>query len=355
GTPDPFQILNGAAVEGRNCYNVALGGSVPGGADDNPPPNLIALLKIPVNAAATYAPLPKTGVVALSQLNGMDISAAAGWGGVTVAGGTQAQIQGNTLYLNQQAVATLGYQDPGKPPAHFDAPDSGVPSSLWLPSTDKSMEVPDPMGGGDMFNIQYMTSTSFLTGALVLNGGFYYFDGSLVNRASQYVLKGPPPPPPPPRGWKGAWNPPQPKGEFDDSGTYIVSNGGTLKLVNTVLVVSGDCDVAGIDGENSVLIVGGRLTLTGGQMNAENKGIVILANHVVLRADGKFLGLVISQSSLESFTYNPKGLKLSVRGGLLSATSMTLSNTDVQWDPYFLQLLNRFGSITTSLFRQITQ
>ncbi|MHB2017790.1 MAG: hypothetical protein ACYCW6_12650, partial [Candidatus Xenobia bacterium] len=43
GTPDPFQILNGAAVEGRNCYNVALGGSVPGGADDNPPPNLIAV------------------------------------------------------------------------------------------------------------------------------------------------------------------------------------------------------------------------------------------------------------------------------------------------------------------------
>ncbi|MHB2018746.1 MAG: hypothetical protein ACYCW6_17495 [Candidatus Xenobia bacterium] len=405
--PDPLLVAPGNNVNGRRKYQVSPGSLVSGHAQQGPQEgNLAALLQPPDTSGFTALPLDTSSSVSLGAVNGISSSST----------GT-ISITPTQMLLNGQAVANIfngpagpngsGYWFPSTDQQMFVTSTSTVTTSVTscVNGTLTTSSVTSSVTTTSL-NSSYLANTAFLTAPLVLpasgSGGSYHFTGSLVNRCSWDNAQvgtqgccglglgggpgqgcgqgqGPGPGSPPPGkfrnggGHGGGWPvavgaPPAwctglpclaaPAGcnkKYMGTGTYMLSTNGTLTLNNVVLVVDQDLDVAGIQGDASVLIVGGRLTLTGGRLDAKDKGIVIQAGHVILRGtSGDFRGLIVSQGTLQTLS-TPGAPHLKVRGGLISGDSMSLSGTDVTRDPKYLAPVNRYGSFQVAMFRGLEE
>lgn len=148
----------------------------------------------------------------------------------------------------------------------------------------------------------------------------------------------------------------------------------SLRLDNCVLKVRGDLDIRDLSGENSALIVEGNLYLNGGSLDSGNKGMLILANNVIMEARGDFRGLVAARGNL---WLKPlaSGERLTMRGGVLvggealknalrdavgtvlqgasSTRSCAIGQAIVIHDTRYTRSLNRFGVSRLSLFQEL--
>ena len=148
----------------------------------------------------------------------------------------------------------------------------------------------------------------------------------------------------------------------------------TMRLNNAVLRVDGDLDVRDLWGDNSTLQVNGDLYLNGGRLEAGNKGMLIIADNVIMETHGDFRGLIAARKNLVLQPLKT-GERLSMRGAVLcggqrsgytpldasgqacgeintSAGSLIISSTALQYDCKYTRALNRLGVTRTLIFRE---
>lgn len=192
-----------------------------------------------------------------------------------------------------------------------------------------------------------------LVDSMTLENG-YYFTPSLTNHFS--VSSG--------------------DGQVEDLWTGNADGPATLRLNNAVLRVDGDLDVRDLWGDNSTLIVDGDLYLNGGHLEAGNKGMLIMADNVVMETRGDFRGLIAARKNLVLRPTNG-GERLSIRGAVLcggrkagrllvdasgrhytgfesdGSGAMLINSTAIQYDSKYTRALNRLGVTRTLLFREL--
>lgn len=149
-----------------------------------------------------------------------------------------------------------------------------------------------------------------------------------------------------------------------------------MRLNNAVLRVDGDLDVRDLWGDNSTLQVNGDLYLNGGHLEAGNKGMLIIADNVIMETRGDFRGLIAARKNL---LLQPlaSGEHLSVRGAVLCggrkagimlidasghryaeidgnrSGSLLITSTALQYDNKYTRALNRLGVTRTLVFREL--
>lgn len=124
-------------------------------------------------------------------------------------------------------------------------------------------------------------------------------------------------------------------------------------------------------GENSTLVVGGMLMIDGGEVYAGGNGMVIWADHFLIRASGTYHGAIVSPNGGAFFGQTETATPgLHLRGALLiggheilftgrqrkgennedlwgfpirALGTFTLASTSVQYDPQYLRGLNQFA------------
>lgn len=158
--------------------------------------------------------------------------------------------------------------------------------------------------------------------------------------------------------------------ESNDLWTGSSDGPATITLNDAVLIVRGDLDVRGLRGDNSALYVTGNLFLTGGALEAGDKGMLVMADNILVETSGDFRGVIAARGAVR-FTSGAGRLK--VRGAVLAEGSMRnavlqdasgrsrimcdspleLDGTTVIYDRGYTRVLNRLGTTRQVLFREI--
>jgi hypothetical protein len=131
-----------------------------------------------------------------------------------------------------------------------------------------------------------------------------------------------------------------------------IEYGAGLELRDCVLVVEGDLDLGASTGDrqpalvgsNATLIVKGNLTLSGGRLDAKDKGMVIYARNIMTRAAGDYRGLLVTPGSLCILPSEAGHLKIS--GGLVCGAyirGLFLRSVELRHDPRYLKVLHGLG------------
>jgi hypothetical protein len=133
---------------------------------------------------------------------------------------------------------------------------------------------------------------------------------------------------------------------------------GVLHLNNASLYISDAADFTGLQGSNAALYVGGSLVLTGGNLTANEQGMVITADGITLNCGGTFNGfiasradMVLAQPSPLPSDYTP----LIINGGLMTDQgSLYLdATTSILYAPQYTKVLNQFADVEEELFQQV--
>lgn len=187
------------------------------------------------------------------------------------------------------------------------------------------------------------------------------------------------------------------------SGVETRSSRGGIRLDNCLLYVDGNLDLSStkdatsgntvptsLVGINATLIVNGNLTLTGADIDAQDRGMVIYAKRLVGQSRGHFRGLIMVQRSMALFppdatspeeTTNPNS-RLTVTGGIVCGGQDTrlviaddptldtqpgheghpptrvlqginLWSTTLEYDPQYLSTMHKFGPLTLMSLRRL--
>ena len=173
----------------------------------------------------------------------------------------------------------------------------------------------------------------------------------------------------------------------ETSSPVTTCNSGSLELEDCVLRIEGDLDlylpgssppssasapartspsvppVANIRGNNATLIVTGDLTLSNGNLNALDMGMVIYCGGLFCQAAGTYNGLIIAREKALFFPGAGNGLH--INGGLLVGGSRSfclpgqleipfgLWGTHLTYDPRYLKPLQATGSHELLVLRKV--
>lgn len=160
--------------------------------------------------------------------------------------------------------------------------------------------------------------------------------------------------------------------ESEDLWTGDASGPSTVELTDAVLIVLGDLDIRGLKGDNSTLYVTGNLFLRGGSLDSGNKGMLVLANNVIIDASGDFRGVIAARGSMRLKPLPGTG-RLTVRGAVMAegnggmaavqdstgvirvdpAAPLIIDNTTVFNDRRYTKALNRVGTCRRLVFREV--
>lgn len=144
-------------------------------------------------------------------------------------------------------------------------------------------------------------------------------------------------------------------GSFTPTGVETTA-AGTLTITDSVLSMSGCGDFTDIQGNNAALYVGGTLRLAGGNMNSNDKGMVITAKGIELDCGGTFNGFISSTEYIDIEEVTAKS-PLQITGGLLCDTGRLRvgKGVTIKYGPKYTKVLNQFAPVEPILFQQLAR
>ena len=187
-------------------------------------------------------------------------------------------------------------------------------------------------------------SPLLLTTDLVLQNGHYEIASSITNR--QVIF------------YEGT--------EGKGSGLYLRENRVGMQLQNATLLVRGDLDLGAtsfegpnpedritVSGAGATIMVTGKLILGNATINAQDQGLVIYADDIVLKGGGTFHGLMIARNSISILSQDDNPLE--VQGALLcqGRGGITLRGTKLEHNPEYLKTINGAGDFTVVSWKKL--
>lgn len=221
----------------------------------------------------------------------------------------------------------------------------GVGSAFGVPPPRPDASGPPPVPANGTFG-----AVRVLVDSMTLNGGLFT-SGPLTNHFG--VVSG--------------------GRVVDDLWTGNKDGPSSITLKDSVLWVQGDLDIRDLRGDNSTLYVDGNLFLNGGSLDAKDKGMLILADNIVMEATGDFRGVIAARNVM---TLKPlqSGERLLIRGGVLAGgrklkysvrnaagevsvpagtTPLEIMSTSLLHDSRYTRSLNRLGTSRAMIFREL--
>lgn len=144
-------------------------------------------------------------------------------------------------------------------------------------------------------------------------------------------------------------------------GFLVEESAAGIDLRDCTLVVDGDLDLGAYDsslltslsGDNATLIVTGTLVVAGGELNARDRGMVIYANDLILKAGGEYRGLLVGANSVTILPRDDQ--TLTIRGGILCGSGgLLLRSAEVVHDPRYLKSLQGAGDYEVTYWARLS-